>query len=163
MLLPFRMDCLAAGALFVLIEDRLVPARKWYAGLGVLPIAAAAGYLILLGRQGFSKGGNEPYGNFAIYESTLLISVFVFWMAWAGIAKDFLSSRILVWVGTISLSLYLIHYTCLSLFPNSVPLAALLALVYASVMWLVIERPILDGFRWGKERMSREATHAVAD
>jgi peptidoglycan/LPS O-acetylase OafA/YrhL len=164
MLLPFRMDCLGAGALFALIQDRLAPARKWHAWLGALPIAAAAGYLVLLGRQGFSKGGNEPYGNFAIYESTLLISVFVFWMAWAGVAKSFLSSRVLVWLGTISLSLYLIHFTCLYVLPKSVPLAALLALIYASVMWLVIERPILDGFWRAKERLQpTEATHAAAD
>jgi hypothetical protein len=42
--------------------------------LGALLIAYAVGSLILLGRQGFSKGGNEPYGSFAIYESTLLLA-----------------------------------------------------------------------------------------
>jgi peptidoglycan/LPS O-acetylase OafA/YrhL len=164
MQLPFRMDCLGAGTLFAFLEDRLVPVRKWHAWLGTVPIGAAVAYLILLGRQGFSKGGNQPYGNFAIYESTLIISVFVFWMAWAGVAKSLLSSRVLVWIGTISLSLYLIHYICLYVFPKSILSAALLAFFYASAMWLFVERPILHGFRRAKAHFQpMEANRAIAD
>jgi peptidoglycan/LPS O-acetylase OafA/YrhL len=163
-LLPFRMDCLAAGALLLLMKDKLAPARPWYGWLGAVPVSMGLLYLIVLGKQGYSKGGNAPYGNFAIYEATLLISVFVFWMAWVGIGKRILSSWPLVWLGTISLSLYLIHPTLLYVTPfRSVILAAVLSIAYASIMWIAVESPILHGsFRAAPSPKQEEASVAEA-
>jgi len=163
MLLPFRMDCLAAGALFALLKDRIMPVNKGYGWLGSIPILAAIGYLVLLEKQGYSKSGNTPFGNLAIYETTLLISAVVVWMVLVGVGKGLLSSRVLVWLGTISLSLYLIHTTCLYLAPHSVTLAAASAIVYASCMWLAVERRILSRSSKARRVLNlREAVGAVA-
>lgn len=146
MLLPFRMDCIAAGALFALLKDKLTPRQDWQDWLGALPIVAALLYLALLAKQGHTRLSNDPYSNFAVYESTLVASASLFWMVWRGIGKRILSSWPFVWLGTISFSLYLIHYTALYLFgKRSVWLAAAFSILYAGVLWVVLERPILYG------------------
>ena len=135
MLLPFRMDTLAAGALIAILGT-LVP-RKVYVGaiaLGVLGFLALSYFDV-------TTYANTRAGNTLVYECALFISFGLFAYALEA------SSRVLAWaplryIGTISYSVYLIHLLALIYIP-SLPLAILAVLLYSTLSWFFYERPIL--------------------
>lgn len=135
MLLPFRMDTLAAGALIAVLGTA-VP-RKYYAVGAALGIAG----LMVLAKFNVTTFANTRTGNTFIYECTLLISFGLFCYALEA------TSQMLAWaplryVGTISYSVYLIHVLALNLFPNKL-LAVLAVLSYSTLSWFYYEKPIL--------------------
>ena len=151
-LTPFRMDCLAAGALLALLwrSHRVLVQRFGGFGLGL-----AAGGVIALGLlsriRGFSTAANTRAGNTVIYELTMLISVgLVLWALsgrWVGILK----LPQLRYIGRISYSMYLISTTALVVagwMVHSIvatgALAATIIVGYASVSWFVMEKPLLS-------------------
>lgn len=165
MLLPFRMDTLAAGALLALLwpamQARLkaTPKLQWIIAAGCSIVGTTALLAVYyLSVHGFTTDSNTPIGNFGVYESTLAITASVFLMALIGIGKRLLISWPLVWLGRISYSIYLIHLTALYLVPNHKPvisaiIAATGSLIYATTMWFLVEKPILSG--------GRTRTHAL--
>lgn len=151
MLLPFRMDTLAAGALFALVwpgmRDRVAASARlrWTIAAGALAAMAVAFVsLILLGRWGYTTFDNTPVGNCLIYEMALLLVASAFFLALAGIGKPVLSFWPLVWLGRISYSIYLIHLTVLTLLPGYHAIPAVgVTIAYAALMWVCVEAPLL--------------------
>jgi peptidoglycan/LPS O-acetylase OafA/YrhL len=156
MLLPFRMDTLAAGALIAIMWPELqktlnsTPNLKWVIGGSCAAVIAMALLSIrYLGRHGFTTDSNTAMGNFGVYEATLAIVASIFIVALIGIGKKVLSSWPLMWLGRISYSIYLIHLTALYLAPKSSAFMTFVAaaagtLVYATAMWFLVEKPILN-------------------
>lgn len=155
MLLPFRMDCLACGALLSLIWPALharldrVPAlrtRLWLAAIPVVLLSFSA--LALLAHRGIGTLSGSPIGNALIYEASLVIVTSLFFFALSGGAPRLFAFRPLVWLGTISYSLYLIHSLMLDCAINrhlrfAAPLAIGASLIYAAASWYWMEKPIL--------------------
>ncbi|RZU41181.1 acyltransferase family protein [Edaphobacter modestus] len=135
MLLPFRMDTLAAGALIAILGTQ-VP-RKLYAWA----VAVGIGGLMALSYFHVTTYANTRPGNTLVYECTLLIAFGLFAYALGA------SSKVLAWaplryVGTISYSIYLMHLLALSLIPSR-PLAIIAVLSYSTLSWFYYEKPIL--------------------
>jgi len=147
MLLPFRMDTLAAGALIAIVwpglKDRVRTARVAWSGGALIVLSLVA--IVLLSRYGYTTDSNTRIGNVWIYESTLCISACMLVLSLAGVGKEILSIRPLGYLGIISYSIYLSHLGALDLSPHkSVPIAAIGTIIYASLMWFLVERPILN-------------------
>jgi len=155
MLAPFRMDTLAAGALLALIwpnlqakihadsNTRKNSIRGFAALLGVGLITA----LVLNGKGFLPTNGNQT-GATWLLEATLWISVGMFMLALLGIGKKVLSGWPLVYLGRISYSIYLFHQTAIYLAPkNNGVLAFIISIGYATVLWFLIESPILNAGR----------------
>ncbi len=94
MLLPFRMDTLAAGAFFALtwpqVRERVGASRRlrWaICGCGLLAMTAALITLELLSRRGVTTYGNTALGNSLIYEMALILVSAVFLLALIGIGE----------------------------------------------------------------------------
>ncbi len=152
MLLPFRMDTLAAGALIALIwpelEQRLAHTggerlRRTIAGVGAVAAVAALFALEALSRHGDITGANTKLGNTGIYEAVLVIVTAAFLAVLLGFGKKLLSTWAFQWIGRISYSVYLIHLTALYLAPNhNVLIAMVMTVVYSLAMWFLVENPI---------------------
>jgi peptidoglycan/LPS O-acetylase OafA/YrhL len=148
-LLPFRMDTLAAGALIALNRHRF-SRRNAILGATVVLFAGLGG-IIWLAKHQLSGSSNTTTSNVVVYESTLFIVTGVFLLASFGIGKSVLCFAPIRWLGTISYSVYLFHLTALylafrpSIAPTLRPLVgALLTVGYATGMWFLVERPILN-------------------
>ena len=148
-LLPFRMDTLAAGALIALNRHRF-SRRNAILGATVVLFAGLGG-IIWLAKHQLSGSSNIPTSNVVVYESTLFIVTGVFLLALFGIGKSVLCFAPIRWPGTISYSVYLFHVTAIylafraSIAPTLQPLmGALLTVGYATGMWFLVERPILN-------------------
>jgi peptidoglycan/LPS O-acetylase OafA/YrhL len=151
-LTPFRMDCLAAGALLALLwrSHRALVQRFGAWGLGLA--AAGVATLGFLSRtHGLTTAANTRAGNTVIYELTMLISVGLMLWALSGRWVDVLRLAQLRYVGRISYSMYLICTTALVvarwMVHSSAATAAIagaITLVYASVSWHVMEKPLLS-------------------
>jgi len=150
MLLPFRMDTLAAGALLALywgdISKRLeaLPAFRpqLIAACSSFAILSLSGVLICA-KLGITTSSNVPLGNLWIYECTLCIAVAAFVLSMVKVGYRVLTSWPLVWLGRVSYSIYLVHLTALYLFPRSVILAVAATIAYALVLWFTVEKPML--------------------
>ncbi|RRA48578.1 acyltransferase [Acidipila sp. EB88] len=152
MLLPFRMDTLAVGAL-IAIAGTLVP-RKLYAAA----LAAGLGGFLLLSHYHVSTYANTRIGNTLVYECTLLIAFGMFAYALEA------TSKALAWtplrsLGTISYSVYLMHLLVLSLIPYR-PLAIAAVLGYSTLSWFYYEKPILR-YRRGETALPAQAQSAT--
>lgn len=158
MLLPFRMDTLASGALLALVwpdirakAERSRKYRHILAALFVVLSCGALSGLVVLGKYGISTDANTWDGNILIYACTLAIAVSFMVMALLGFGQSLLSSWPLVWLGRLSYSIYLIHRTIISrVFSEkhilvSITIAVSMSLAYAMVMWFLIEKPFLTG------------------
>jgi peptidoglycan/LPS O-acetylase OafA/YrhL len=139
LLLPFRMDTLAAGALLAILWP--THGSRFKARVFVTLSLSSLAVLILLAMHHITTTANTRVGNLIIYEATLAICSSLFILALMGVGKPFLTSVPMVWLGTISYSIYLFHMTALHLAPN-LGLGILLVLAYATAMWFLIERPI---------------------
>jgi len=153
-LTPFRMDLLAAGALLWMERERSprIVERRGPAIAALLVLAGLAG-LALLSRFGISTYSNSRVGNVFVYESSLLICVGFLLYALAGRSVGWLRLKPLMYIGTISYSMYLVHLGVLSLMPagwNSVCSAALalaITIAYASLSWHLMESRLLGRSR----------------
>lgn len=147
MLLPFRMDTLAAGALIAIIwpevKDKVSNSQLTISSLCMIALSLVA--IIVMARHGFTTYSDTAIGNLGVYESTLVIVTSVFLMSLAGVGRRFFVFPPLMWLGYISYSVYLIHLTVLNFDPyHSIALAAAITIAYASAMWIFVERPILS-------------------
>jgi peptidoglycan/LPS O-acetylase OafA/YrhL len=151
MLTPFRMDLLAAGALLCLVW-RETP--EWIKTHG-LPIGFSLMLLglvtlALLGHFGLSTYGNTRTGNVLVYEGALFLSLGFMLYALSGKYVAWLRFGPLRFIGLISYTMYLIHGGILALLSTRLHgvlllLAGLLAtVIYASISWYVLERPLLS-------------------
>lgn len=148
-LTPFRMDLLAIGGLLCL-EWRERPERieKWGAKIGLpLSLIGLIG-LLILGHFGYSTYGNTRTGNVLIYELCLMV-VFGIMIYALGGGGPWLKNSVLVYIGRISYSMYLIHILILSLILPHIHgiagagVAFCLTVVYAAVSWHLIESKLL--------------------
>ena len=142
--LPFRMDTLAAGALIALLKDSVVEStRRVVAWSGSMLLVAFLG-LYELAKHHQMSAANTRISNTFIYEVTLLVATSFFLLALIGIAKPILSFAPLCWLGAISYSFYLFHVTGLYVVHQHPMRGLVLTMAYASVMWLLIEKPALN-------------------
>lgn len=170
LLTPFRIDGLAAGAaLALLLEDGRCPAllRRWSGPASV----AAAG--LFFGLEGVFKSFRRTtdsvafngFGYSLIVASAFCLVSFLVTNPEARLTK-LLSSKVLVFVGTVSYGIYLyqelVMYTVRSMIGLKVPLkyvllpdvAALLAV--ATVSFYFLEKPIIkQGRIWLAKSQSR--------
>ena len=152
MLLPFRMDTLAAGALIALIwpelEQQLAHEggerlRRTIAGAGAVATGIALFALRFLSAHGDTTTANTRIGNTGIFEAVLVIVTAAFLAVLVGFGKNLLSTWVFQWIGRISYSVYLIHLTALYLAPHhNVMIAVVFTVVYSLVMWFAVENPI---------------------
>lgn len=158
MLLPFRMDTLAAGALIAIVwpnlKEQVSPSTVTWLG-GVL-VAVSLASLIALSKHGSTTYSNTRIGNLWVYESTLTIAACLLVLSLVGVGKTLLVFQPLMFLGTISYSVYLSHLAAIHL-SHSVPIAIVGTIGYASFMWFVVEKPILSAHRI-QERMKMRVT-----
>lgn len=157
--LPFRMDDLAAGALLALLWPEISTRarasemfRRSTAILSMLAVVLGFVSLLVLHHNGIKTTYNTPLGNALLYSITLIIMSAMALLALIGAGKWALSSWPLVWLGRISYSLYLIHLMALYLAHHNPWIGLGASLIYATIMWFVVEKPIIT---WGanKERV----------
>ena len=149
---PFRMDCLAVGALIGLLwEDRKQQISR-IGTLWLVPGALGFGALFYLSRlPWFGKTVYTVKGNVIIYELTLVVVTSV--MLWALSDKWTRALKLpaVRWIGRVSYSLYLIHLTVFTLLNDHLHgrvvvtlCAAGVSFAYAAASWYLLERPILS-------------------
>ena len=154
-LTPFRMDLLAAGALMAVVARRgrgalggFLPAARIGAGVAV------ALHIALNVAISHPRDANLPFTNAVLYSNTLLFSACFVLIAIEdkGVVHRMLVHPWLVFLGRISYTMYLIHLTVLNmLWRSHLPAVACLVLgsaitvVYASISWVLMENPLLDG------------------
>ncbi len=150
-LTPFRMDLLAAGALLCLEWRRNRSGiERWGASVGAILAVIGISGLALLAKNHISTYGNTRAGNVLIYECSLFVSVGIMLYALCGWRVGWMRYRPLRYIGQISYSMYLVHLGVLTLVATCVHgrKAAFLALgitiLYASVSWHWMERPLLE-------------------
>jgi peptidoglycan/LPS O-acetylase OafA/YrhL len=152
MLLPFRMDTMAAGALIALLwpelKERLVavPWLRWrILSAATIAMAVSCICLYLLDIHHLSPVSNRPLANFATYECTLGICGSFFFVALIGFGKRLLTLWPLMFLGQISYTLYLAHIPAVILMPGRPPIVPFAASVlFATAMWYAVEKPILS-------------------
>ncbi len=149
MLLPFRMDTLATGALLALLWPRLKSLPKTrIQPLSLLLIALSVVALAALQHHGDTTTSNTALANFGVFEAVLVLVTAVLVLALLGFGRAFLSTWPMVWLGRISYSMYLVHLTMYRLLAPAHPLLAVLATIaYAVFLWFAVESPILRGGR----------------
>ena len=154
-LTPFRMDLLSAGALLAIIVRRDRDAFKGYEVAAVLAFFAALAVLVWLHLH-FPRfrAANTPLSNAGLYSVSLVLctSALIIALQSKGIVKRVLSNPVLVYVGTISYAIYLIHLSVLyAIWPLglsrylSAALALVITLAYASITWFAFERRLIHG------------------
>ena len=113
-LLPCRMDAISFGALIAWINyhyDLKVLARKYFAVLIVIlaTVVGFCGYLYIR----YNDLGVIKNSLFALVFAILLVFALTYTNSWYG---RLLRNKMLVWIGTVSYSLYLFHYLILGIF-----------------------------------------------
>lgn len=148
---PFRMDCLAAGALLAVIARRRPNWLPKYGHLGLLLPPVCFGGLLWLGKHGYTTYGNSQVGNTFIYMCTLWACFGVMTWALSGRFTGILKWRPFVYIGRISYTIYLTHllaiWACSRYFHNRFIVAAagaVLVICFASISWFVMEKPLLE-------------------
>ncbi|WP_133648817.1 acyltransferase family protein [Paraburkholderia flava] len=156
-LTPFRMDLLAAGALLAVAVRKNPDALEPFKPVAVLGAIAALAVLAWLHLH-FPRfrAANTPLSNAGLYSVSLVLctSLVVIALQSKGIVKRVLCNPVLVYIGTISYTIYLIHLTVLyTLWPLhysrivTAALALAITLVYASISWFGFERRLIHGPR----------------
>lgn len=151
-LTPFRMDTLAMGALIAIVWRRNRSLIERFGFFGPIFSVGALATLIVLSRTThITTTGNTPQGNLWIFELTLLISLGIILWALSGKAVAILNLAPLRYLGRISYSVYLIHLTVITVLEQhlssrvSIATAAFaISILYATVSWFVMERPLLQ-------------------
>jgi peptidoglycan/LPS O-acetylase OafA/YrhL len=171
-LTPFRMDLLSAGALLAVAVRRNPNALQPFRPLALLGCVAALAVLAWLHlHYPRFRAENTPLSNAALYSVSLVLctSLVVIALQSQGIVKRLLCNPVLVYIGTISYTIYLIHlsilYTLWPLHMNRFVTAALalaITLAYASLTWFAFERRLIHGpasRRWVVRRKHRSRAH----
>jgi peptidoglycan/LPS O-acetylase OafA/YrhL len=154
-LTPFRMDLLAAGALLAIVLRR---DRRALEPFYPLAIVGALVSLAILGWLHLSfprfRAANTPISNAALYSISLLLctSIVVIALRGRGLVQRVLTNPLLVYVGTVSYTVYLIHLSVLyALWPLhlnrfvTAALALAITLAYATLSWYGFERRLTRG------------------
>jgi peptidoglycan/LPS O-acetylase OafA/YrhL len=151
-LTPFRMDCLASGALLALVSRWKPQLIREYGIWGILLLVPSALGLLWLSHLGITTADNTQIGNTFIYECTLGISVGLMTWALSGKFVGVLKLRPVVYLGRISYTIYLMHLFFLILAERvvheryaSALLGAIMVIAFASVTWFLMEKPLLEG------------------
>ncbi len=152
MLLPFRMDTLAAGALMAIywpdLQKRIQsePATRTVVVRRCCAVFAAGLALALISNGfGIKPNSVSPLGDTALLEASVAICWAMFVLALIGVGKTFLSSWPMAKLGMISYSFYLFHQIGLYLAPHHNGIIGfILTVIYSAVMWVLIEGPILN-------------------
>lgn len=153
-LLPFRMDCLAAGAVIALLWPRLrtrleadAAFRSRMMVLFGMFVVVGLALLAIFQRRHITTSANLPIGNLLIYEATLLLTGGIMLLALSGFGFRFFTQSWLMWFGTISYGLYLVHQSILAILINQIKAAPFVALAcsigVAAASWYGLERRIL--------------------
>lgn len=156
MLLPFRMDSLALGALFAMLwprfkGDATLLAQARHVSMRLVPLVGAAciAIILLFARKGITVYQTSPLGEALLYECTLLLAAGVFVWSMLGVAKPVFEWAPLRWLATLSYTVYLCHLVFLNMMKQvvptyaAIPLGLLCTFAYASASWFLIERPLL--------------------
>ena len=153
-LMPCRMDLLAAGALFALVDERSPAAfhrhRAKLVGIGVAAIGVFA--TISLSDHTFRTNLGLPLFNVVGFGLTAVLSAVTFAYV-RGLQPGFwmsvLTSRPLQYVGKISYMCYLIHMVALELVGRlalgvvgTAILGFFATIALASVSWYLVEQPL---------------------
>ncbi|MGF6777424.1 acyltransferase family protein [Paraburkholderia sp. GAS334] len=154
-LTPFRMDLLSAGALLAVAVRRDRNALEPFRLPAVFALFAA---LVVLGWLHLHfprfRAANTPLSNAGLYSISLVLctSALVIALQSKGIVKRVLSHPALVYIGTISYTIYLVHLTVLyMLWPLELnryvtaALALAITLAYATLTWFAFERRLVHG------------------
>lgn len=149
----FRMDTFAAGAALAIMRKRgiQVNSSPW------ISYASCAGGVVLLFAAAawghWTTGSNRPVSNALLYSIVLLIAASFLALALypQSVIVRVLRLSPMRFLGTISYSLYLIHATALLLCrqwfgggASAAGAALVLAIAYATVIWFVLEKPLLS-------------------
>jgi len=153
-LLPARMDLLAAGGLLALLQMGNRGRFQKMARIGPAVAAVATGTFALLAAMmpSFRTSANSFLFNTLGYSLVLIamsgILAAVLGMK-EGVVFRLLSNRAVIFLGTISYTLYLVHKLVLtavrSVVPYPLPAAAVtlaLTVVWASASWYLLEKPL---------------------
>lgn len=156
-LMPFRMDLLSAGALIAIAWKKDPELVRKYSPWGRVTLFLSLAALLALSRFAwFRTGENTFFTNTFIYLLTLLVAVGSLTWALDGhtVFASVLRLPVLRYLGRISYSMYLIHFTAILLvkrwFHN--PVAVLLisftaTFLYSVVSWHFLEKPLLGPTR----------------
>lgn len=154
---PCVMDAIAAGSLLAVIQPRLAQIR-WYQGFlrspgfWLLPIG-----IVLLNTTG--RVALDYITDITAMNLGIAIVIDRFSRLTAGPAFELLNTRVMVWIGTLSYSLYLWQepflnhnaHTTLTAWPFNVALA----LICAVASYQLIEKPFFAlRDQWGRRRMA---------
>jgi len=151
MLMPFRMDLLAVGALLCLAyRHAREKIERWGLPAAIVLCSFGLAGLLVLWQSGVSTYGNTRLGNVSIYEFALMICLGLMLWALSGKRVAWLTWRPLTYIGQISYSMYLVHLGVLILLTQHLSELAAgvlgfgLTVAYASLSWFVLERPLLS-------------------
>lgn len=149
-LTPFRMDLLCAGALMAMLfrQDRHVFARLFKpAVIGIIAALAVLAYLHMHFPR--FRAENTPWSNAALYSVSLVlcVSMVIVTIDGRGWVGKILRNPVLVYVGTISYTIYLIHLSILYVLWDmhmsriaAAGIALMATMVYASASWFLLEK-----------------------
>jgi peptidoglycan/LPS O-acetylase OafA/YrhL len=154
-LTPFRMDLLCAGALMAMLirRDRHV-FDKYLVPAVICVVAAFAALAALHMHFPRFRAANTPLSNAALYSISLVLCTSLVILAIAGgkYVKSVLAHPVLVYIGTISYTFYLIHLSILYVLWNlpishltAAALGLVIALAYSSASWFLIEKRLTRG------------------
>jgi peptidoglycan/LPS O-acetylase OafA/YrhL len=151
-LTPFRMDLLAVGALLAVIWRQHRAKIERFGQYGPVASAIALFVLFVLSRKfGLSTYANTQAGNVWIFELSLIICTGVILWSLSGKGIWILTLSPVMFLGRISYSVYLIHRTVLIALGEHLGgkvtvlvLAFAITLVYASLSWYFLEKPLLS-------------------
>ena len=156
-LLPMRIDLLAAGGLIALARvlwspEKFLSVTRW--GIAVSAIGAVLFVGLTLLFPSFRTGANSILFNAAGY--SLILVVVAGALAWLiprqdGLVARSLSTPVIVYLGTISYVLYLVHQLIiveLKAMEIADPLIFVVGLLItigiAAISWVVLEKPMLS-------------------
>ncbi|MBV9301530.1 MAG: acyltransferase [Acidobacteriaceae bacterium] len=152
-LTPFRMDLLSAGALIAIAWRKNPDIIRKYSGAGKITLLVSLGLLLVLSQfVWFRTNQNTTFTNVFIYLLTLLFAAGSLTWALNGrtVFASILSLPVLRYLGRISYSMYLIHFSAILFvkkwFHNPVAVVLLsfaAAFLYSAASWHFLEKPIL--------------------
>ena len=154
-LTPFRMDLLCAGALLAVLMRRRPDLPERLATAAWATLAGTLAILLWLhSHYPDIRDSNGSLSNAALYSLTLVLatSVIVLALRRRGIVARVLSNPLLVYIGTISYTIYLVHVSFIGLVWRmdlgrylSAITALAITLVFASASWFLIEKRLVRG------------------
>ncbi|SMG02233.1 O-antigen acetylase [Burkholderia singularis] len=152
-LTPFRMDLLAAGALLAIAITRDRHALEpYYGAAAALALAALAALVCLHLSYPRLRAAHTPLSNAALYSISVALctSIVVIALRGRGMVQRVLTHPVLVYIGSVSYSIYLVHVSMLyALWPLhwnrylTTLLALAATLTYATVSWYGFERRLV--------------------